>query len=72
MLSWISDTILGFISLVPTWLYAEGSPRYMIVRGMFGLLLVVLIVLIIALRPFRTVMGRSWRFRDRSKGDTTS
>ena len=57
MLSWISDLTLTIISWVPPWLYAEDSSRYVIVRGMFALLLIVLVVLVIALRPVRTLIA---------------
>ena len=57
MLSWISDLTLTIISWVPPWLYSEDSSRYVIVRGMFALLVIVLVVLVIALRPVRTLIA---------------
>jgi hypothetical protein len=48
VLSWISDTIFRAISWIPNWLYADDTPRYLIVRGVLGLLLMVVIVLAIA------------------------
>ena len=62
MLSWISDLTLTIMSWVPPWLYPEDSSRYVIVRGMFALLLIVLVVLVIALRPVRTFIA-SYRNR---------
>lgn len=49
MLSWISETIFHVFSWIPNWLYADDTPRYLIVRGMLGLLLIALIVLVVAL-----------------------
>ena len=48
MLSWISDTIFRAISWIPNWLYADDTPRYLLVRGVLGLLLIVVIMLAIA------------------------
>jgi hypothetical protein len=48
VLSWISDTIFRAISWIPNWLYADDTPRYLIVRGVLGLLLMVVIILAIA------------------------
>ena len=48
MLSWISETIMHLFSWVPNLLYADDTPRYLIVRGMLGLLLIVLIALAVA------------------------
>lgn len=56
MLSWISDTLFRAISLIPNWLYADDTPRYLIVRGLLGLLLLVVIILAVAVwsnRGFR-------------------
>lgn len=58
MLSWISDTLFRMFDWIPNWLYADDSPRYLIVRGVLGLLLIVLIVLAVAV----------WRARSR-RGD---
>ncbi len=45
MLSWISETTFRIFSWIPNWLYADDTPRYLVVRGMLGLLLIVGIVL---------------------------
>jgi hypothetical protein len=60
MLSWISETIFHVFSWIPNWLYADDTPRYLIVRGMLGLLLIVLIILAVAL-------WRNWRQPDRTR-----
>ena len=67
MLSWISDTIFTIISWIPNWLYADNSPRYLIVRGMLGLLLLVIIILVIAVWP-RGAFRRRPRDQNLKKG----
>ena len=59
MLDWISSTILAITASVPAWLVAEDSPNFLLVRAMFGLLLIVFIVWIITARPFRSLVSRS-------------
>ena len=59
-MSWISETIFHVFSWIPNWLYADDTPRYLIVRGMLGLLLIVLIILAVAL-------WRNWRQRDQTR-----
>ncbi len=49
MLSWISEAIFHILSWIPNWLYADDTPRYLIVRGMLGLLLTVVVILVFAL-----------------------
>jgi hypothetical protein len=34
-----------------------GSPNFMLVRAMFGLIVIVLIVYLIAMRPFRSAIA---------------
>lgn len=48
VLTWISEAIMHVFSWVPNLLYADDTPRYLIVRGMLGLLLIVLIALVVA------------------------
>jgi len=38
---------------------AEDSPTFTAVRVMFGLILIVLVVYVIAMRPFRSAIARS-------------
>lgn len=61
MLSWISDAFFWLVGLVPNWLYADDSPRYLIVRSVLGVLLIVAIVL--AVTVWRN------RRRDAAPGD---
>jgi hypothetical protein len=58
---WISDLILSIVNWVPAWIVEEGSPKFTLIRAMFGLLLIILIVYLIAMRPFRSGIARCWR-----------
>ena len=58
MLSWISETIFYIISWIPNWLYGDDTPRYMIVRGTLGLILILIIILAIAVWPGPAVFRR--------------
>ena len=57
MLDKISETIWAIVTSIPAWLVAEGSPNFIAIRAMFGLLLIVLIVYLIAMRPFRSAIA---------------
>lgn len=48
MLNWLSETIFQLIGWIPNWLYADDTPRYYVVRGFLGMLLLVAIILAIA------------------------
>jgi hypothetical protein len=61
MLDRISETIWAIVMFVPAWLVPEGSPNFVAVRAMFGLLLIVLIVYLIAMRPFRSAIASATR-----------
>ena len=61
MLDWISDTILAIVTSVPAVFVAEDSPTFTLVRGVFGLLLIVLVVYLIAIWPFRPFFERCMR-----------
>ena len=61
MLNWISDTIWSIVTFVPALFVAEDSPNFMLIRAMFGLMLIVLIVYLMAMRPFRSAIAHCWR-----------
>ena len=63
MLDWIAEQILAMVTFVPAWFVSEGSPRFMLIRAMFALLLITLIVIVIAMRPFRSSIARYMRNR---------
>ena len=59
MLSWLSDTIFSIVTYLPPWFVDVDSPRFVIIRGMFGLLLILAVVLLIAMaRPFGAAIKR--------------
>jgi hypothetical protein len=61
MLDWIGEKILAIVTFVPALFVAEDSPTFMAIRAMFGLLLIVLIAYLIAMRPFRSTIVRCMR-----------
>jgi hypothetical protein len=61
MLDWIGEKILAIVTFVPALFVAEDSPTFVAVRAMFGLLLIVLIAYLIAMRPFRSTIVRCMR-----------
>ena len=72
MLSWIAQTITELISWIPSWLYVEGSARYLVVRGMLGLGLIVLVFLVLALRPDRFAIDCYRRYRNSKNAEPGS
>jgi hypothetical protein len=46
------------VTSVPALFVAEDSPTFMAVRVMFGLILIVLVAYLIAIRPFRSAIAR--------------
>src|SRR5262245_63214816 len=58
MLDWISDQILAAVTWIPAWLVEEGSPSFLAIRAMFGLLLVVFVFYIIVMLPSRAAIVR--------------
>jgi hypothetical protein len=50
MLDWFSETMLKIVMSVPALLVAEDSPTFTAVRVMFGLILIVLVAYLIAIR----------------------
>jgi hypothetical protein len=58
MLDWIGEKILAIVTFIPALFISEHSPNYMLFRAMVGLLLIVLIVYVIAMRPVRSAIAR--------------
>lgn len=56
MLDWIGQKVLTIVTFVPALFVEQDSPTFMAVRAMFGLLLIVLIAYLIAMRPFRAAI----------------
>ena len=61
MLDWIVEKLWAAVTFVPALFVAEESPNFMLIRAMFGLLLIVLIVYVIAMQPFRSAIVRCMR-----------
>jgi hypothetical protein len=59
MLDWFSETMRKIVTSVPALFVAEDSPTFMAVRVMFGLILIVLVAYLIAMRAFRSAIA--WR-----------
>jgi high-affinity Fe2+/Pb2+ permease len=53
---WISEQLLAIVTFVPALFVSEASPNFMLIRVMFGLLLIALVVYLIAMRPFRSAI----------------
>jgi hypothetical protein len=66
MLDWIVEALWSAVSSVPAWILAEDSPNFLLVRAMFGLLLIVLVAYVIALRPVRSRLSGFVRKMSRS------
>jgi hypothetical protein len=58
MLDWIGDTFLAIVTAVPALFVDQDSPRFFLIRGMLGLILVVLVACLMAMRPFRPFLVR--------------
>ncbi|MGB9041294.1 MAG: hypothetical protein WCC81_02340 [Pseudolabrys sp.] len=57
MLDWIAEKILAIAAFIPP-LLTSDEEHFMLIRTMFALLFVVLIVGVLAMPPFRSVIGR--------------
>jgi hypothetical protein len=57
---WISETVWTIVTFVPALFVAEDSPNFALIRAMFALMLVVLIVYLMAMRPFRSAIAHCW------------
>jgi hypothetical protein len=59
MLNWIAETIMAIGTFIPALIVEQDSPNFLPIRGMFGLLLIVAIVYLLALRPIRSFMANN-------------
>jgi hypothetical protein len=57
MLHQISEAFMAMLASVPALFTEPGSPNFFMVRAMFGLIVIVLIVYLIAMRPFRSTIA---------------
>jgi hypothetical protein len=53
----INEAFMAMLASVPALFTEAGSPNFMLVRAMFGLIIIVLIVYLIAMRPFRSAIA---------------
>jgi len=61
MLDWIGEKIFAIVTAVPALFIDEKIPNFMLFRAMVGLLFIVLIVYLIAMRPFRAAIAHGLR-----------
>jgi hypothetical protein len=58
MLDWLAEKIWAVVTWMPAWFVEEGSPQFMVIRGMFAILLITLVVYVIAMWPSNAAFGR--------------
>ncbi len=58
MFEWIVDKIMAAVNAVPALLVDVASPNFMLGRTFIGLLLIIIVVYIIAMRPFSSAFSR--------------
>lgn len=58
MLDWFVDLIWAGISAVPAVFVEEGTPTFTLMRTMIAIVLMVFLVYLIAMRPFRSIFER--------------
>lgn len=66
MLDWIVEKVIAIVSYVPAQFVPPDSQHFTLIRSMFALLLIALVLLILAFRPLRSVIGY---FRNRQSVD---
>ena len=59
MLDWFVDLIWAGVSSVPAVFVEEGTPTFTLMRTMIAIVLMVFVVYLIAMRPFRSVIRRA-------------
>jgi hypothetical protein len=58
MLDWFVDLIWAGISSVPAVFVEEGTPTFTLIRTMIAIVLMVFVVYLLAMRPFRPLWRR--------------
>jgi hypothetical protein len=58
MLRWLADKIVELVSLVPPWLVEKDTLHFVLVRGLFAILFVILAIVVIAFWPSRAVIAQ--------------
>jgi hypothetical protein len=59
MLDWFVDLIWTAVTSVPAVFVEAGTPKFTVMRGMIALILIVFVVYLIAMRPFRSIARRA-------------
>ena len=57
MFDWFVEGLQKIVDSLPILFADEGSPNFMLVRTMLGLILIVIVVYLIAMRPFRSAIA---------------
>jgi hypothetical protein len=58
MLDWLVDLIWAGVSSVPAVFVEEGTPTFTLIRTMIVIVLMVFVVYLLAMRPFRPLWKR--------------
>ena len=58
MLDWLVEKTLAVVNFLPALFVEQDSPRFTLVRGLFGLMFVLLVLLALALWPERSNFSR--------------
>jgi hypothetical protein len=61
MIDWIGDTFLAVVTSAPALFVDQDSPRFLLMRGMLGLILIVLVAYLSTMLPFRSFFVRCTR-----------
>jgi len=63
VIDWVIDQWLGVAGLVATWFIDPGKPQFEVVRGLVGIALIVIIVVLVGL-----LWPDQWRRSGRHRG----
>jgi hypothetical protein len=55
---WLADSVSAIVDALPVLFVDRSSPNFELIRTMLGLLLIVFVVYLVAMRPFRPVFAR--------------
>jgi hypothetical protein len=54
----IAETVVEIVSYIPALFVPRDSVHFMLARGLFGVMLVILVILILAFKPLRSAIKR--------------
>jgi hypothetical protein len=55
--AWLADSVMAIVDALPALFVDKSSPNFELIRTMLGLLLIVFVVYLIAMRPLRPVFA---------------